>query len=256
MFAGRRCGRDRAKIFQLPPFTTHSGGRRLLLARPPDYAITAIDQNLTVIGSIADQISWRFWRVFNIGVGFSNMTSFAFGRRVAAVLLAGAGLAGTAQAATQGNLGASSTGTVVINASVPAQVRISGLSDVNFTAVNPNNDAANAQNVCVWSNNANKRYNITASGSGTGSAFALTSTGLAEIPYSVEWDDVSGATSGAGLTSGTALGNQTSAANNPSCTGLANESASLIVKVAATNLQAMQAETTYTGTLTLTVAPE
>lgn len=184
------------------------------------------------------------------------MTSFVFGRRLAAVLLAGAGLAGTAQAATQGNLGATSTGTVVINASVPAQVRISGLEDVNFTAVDPTNDVAAAQNVCVWSNNANKRYRITASGSGASSAFTLGSGALPAIPYSVQWDDVSGATSGDALATGTALGSQTSVATNPSCTGLSNESASLIVRMAAADLQAMQAQTSYTGTLTLTVAPE
>ncbi|MFX5005275.1 hypothetical protein ABTC25_18665, partial [Acinetobacter baumannii] len=85
-----------------------------------------------------------------------------------------------------------------------------------------------AQNVCVWSNNANRRYNNTASGSGSSGAFTIGSTGLPAIPYSVQWDDVSGATTGTTLVSGTALGAQTSAATKSNCSDLPGESASLI----------------------------
>jgi hypothetical protein len=184
------------------------------------------------------------------------MTILSLGRRLSVLLLAGAALGGTAEAATQGNLGGTSTGTVVINASVPQQVRISGLDDVNFINTDPNVDAANAQNVCVWSNNANRRYRVTASGSGTSGAFTIGSTGLAPIPYSVQWDDVSGAIVGNTLATGTALGAQTSAATKSNCSDLPGESASLIVRIASADLQDMQASAAYTGTLTLTVAPE
>ena len=51
----------------------------------------------------------------------------------------------TAQAATQGSLGSTSTGSVSISASVPSRVRISGLSDVALTNVDPSVDASNAQ---------------------------------------------------------------------------------------------------------------
>ena len=78
-----------------------------------------------------------------------------------------------AQAATPGTLGATSTGTVVITASVPARARISGLSDVGFVLQDPNTAASNAQNVCVWSNTSTKGYTVTATGSGATNAFTL-----------------------------------------------------------------------------------
>ena len=75
-------------------------------------------------------------------------------------------LAEPATASTQGSFGATSTGTLTINASVPGRVRISGLSDVTFSNVDPSTNASVAQNVCVWSNTSTRGYNITATGSG------------------------------------------------------------------------------------------
>ena len=184
------------------------------------------------------------------------MKLISLGRRTSVLLLAGVAFSGTANAADQGTLGATSTGKVVITASVPQQVRISGLSDVNFNNQDPTALATNAQDVCVWSNSATRGYNIVASGSGTSNAFTIKSGTLPVIPYTVQWDDVSGAKSGNALTTGVGLYSQTSNATKSDCSGLSGESASLIVEIAATDLQDMQATASYTGTLTLTVAPE
>ena len=162
---------------------------------------------------------------------------------------------GTAQAATQGSLGATSTGSVSISASIPSRVRISGLSDVAFTSVDPSIDASNAQNVCVWSNTSTKGYRVTATGSGAGNAFTLANAALT-VPYTVEWAATSGQSSGSSLTSGTALTSLTSAATNSNCASGPAASASLIVKIGSADLQTMAAATSYTGTLTLLVAPE
>jgi len=86
---------------------------------------------------------------------------------------AGSLVAGPAFAATQGSLGATSTGTVSITASVPNRARITGLTDVSFANQDPSTAASNAEDVCVWSNTATKAYTITATGSGSGSAFTL-----------------------------------------------------------------------------------
>jgi hypothetical protein len=163
--------------------------------------------------------------------------------------------AGIASASTQGTLGATSTGSVSISASVPSRVRISGLTDVAFTNVDPSVDAANAQNVCVWSNTATKGYRVTATGSGTANAFTLVNSGLT-VPYTVEWSASSGQTGGTGLASGTALTGLTSTATNSNCASGPSASASLIVKIGAPSLQTMNASASYTGTLTLLVAPE
>lgn len=159
-----------------------------------------------------------------------------------------------ASAANQGTLGASSTGSVDISATVPGRVQISGLSDVAFGTVDPTVPASSAQDVCVWSNTSGRGYNITATGSGASSAFALTD-GTNTLPYSVEWAASSGQSSGSALTAGTTLGGLSSAATNPSCSAGPASSASLVVKMSTADLQAAVASS-YTGTLTLVVAPQ
>src|SRR5438270_3794027 len=107
-------------------------------------------------------------------------------RQLLAVCAAAMMMDGSAVAATQGTLGATSTGTVAIGASVPNRVQLSGLTDVSLLNQDPATAAVNAQNVCVWSNTSTQGYNVTATGSGTSSAFTL-SNGSVIAPYSVEW---------------------------------------------------------------------
>jgi hypothetical protein len=164
-------------------------------------------------------------------------------------------LATGASAATQGTLGSTSTGSVSINASVPNRIQLTGLTDVSFLNQDPAVAAASTQNVCVWSNTSTKGYFVTATGSGTASAFTL-ANGALTVPYSVEWAGSSGQASGTALAVSTAFHGLTSTATNPTCSAGPTSSASLIVKISTANLQAMQAATTYTGTLTLVVAPE
>lgn len=165
-------------------------------------------------------------------------------------------LASPALAATQGTLGATSTGSVNINASVPGRVRISGLTDVSFASVDPLVTATSAQNVCVWSNTSTRGYRITASGSGAASAFTLANGALPVVPYTVQWAPTSGQTSGTSLVAGTPLTALTSTATNSDCSAGPSASASLVVSVASSALQSMTAGVTYNGTLTLLVAPE
>lgn len=175
--------------------------------------------------------------------------------RVASAAVVAALLQGPAMAATQGSLGTTSTGSISIGASVPNRVQLTGLTDVNFANQDPASNASNSQNLCVWSNTSTKGYNVTASGSGAANAFTL-ANGALTVPYSVEWAGSSNQSSGSALTSGTALTGLTSTATNATCSSGSTSSASLIVRISSANLQNMQAATTYTGTLTLVVAPE
>ena len=159
-----------------------------------------------------------------------------------------------AGAATDGTLGPTSTGSLSISATVPGRVKITGIEDVTFGTVDPASDASNAQDVCVWSNTPGRVYNITATGSGDSNAFTLTD-GSETLTYGVEWADTSGQTTGTALTSGSALTAQSSTAIQPDCAAGPANSASLIVKMTAAQLQAAIASS-YTGTLTLVVAPE
>ena len=122
-------------------------------------------------------------------------------RRLVAGIIMAALAQGTALGATQGSLGSTSTGSISIGASVPNRIQISGLADVSFTNQDPATPAANAQNVCVWSNTSTKGYNVTATGSGTGSAFTL-ANGAATVSYAVEWAGSSGQSTGTALTTG------------------------------------------------------
>ncbi len=171
----------------------------------------------------------------------------------AGAALAGGLTAGQAFAATDGTIGATSTGSVTITASVPNRALISDLKDVDLTNHDPATAASSPQSVCVWSNTATHAYTLTATGNGSGSAFTL-SNGSATVPYSVEWAGSSGQTSGTALTSGTASASLTSAALDPTCGG--GDSASLIVGISTADLGTMDAGSNYTGALTLLVTPQ
>jgi len=158
-------------------------------------------------------------------------------------------------AATQGSLGATSTGSINISIKTALRAQLSGLTDITLTGVDPSVNLSNAQNVCAWTNSGTG-YTITATGSGAASAFLISPTGGATpntVAYAVQWAGTSGQTSGTALTAGTASSTFTTTATNPTCAG--GTSASLIVNITSTNLQTMIAGTAYTGTLTLLMTP-
>ena len=157
---------------------------------------------------------------------------------------------------SQGTLGSTSTGVVGISATIPQRVQISGLSDFAFGTLDPATAASTPENVCVWSNTTTKGYSITATGSGTASAFTL-SNGTTTLAYGVQWNGTSGQTSGTVLTTNTAATGFTSTATTPTCSSGPLTTASLVVGFTTTQLQAaVGSATAYTGTLTLVVAPQ
>lgn len=131
------------------------------------------------------------------------------------------------------------------------QVRISKLVDANFgTITNFTTDLANSRSLCVYST---KNYQITAYGSGSASAFQL-SSGSRTMPYEVQWSATAGQTVGTALLAGTPLINLATSAKNASCSNNPTTSASLIIILRSSNVQAAAAGN-YTGTLSLLVAP-
>lgn len=161
-----------------------------------------------------------------------------------------------ALAATDGTPGPTSTGTVTINATITPEVAISDLDDFTFTAtmlqtaVNTSADASLSDNVCVWSNNIDGGYFITATGDGASNAFTLTD-GTRTAAYTVEWTGLTGGQ--VALTSGTKSSKFISAATAPDCGG--STSATLEIGLANATIAAMEATTTYSGVLTLLVTP-
>lgn len=140
-------------------------------------------------------------------------------------------------------------------AALAQKVRITNLSDVNFGLIsNLQADARRAQNVCLFSNSTGGRYSVTATGSGTGSAFTLTN-GANSLAYEVEWSDQSGQTSGTSLSPAVASVGRVSAATQQTCNSGPATSASLIVILRSSALTQAR-EGSYSGSLTLVVAAE
>ena len=167
--------------------------------------------------------------------------------------------ASTASAATQGTPGTTSSGSVTINASIAARVSISSLTDLTFAdadlapVLGAGTSAQKTENVCVWSNNSDRSYFITASGSGSANAFTLASGANPAIPYSVAWNQQSSQTTGTALTTATKSSKFISNAASTNCAGGA--SATLLVSILGTDAASMFAGASYTGTLTLLVSP-
>lgn len=160
-------------------------------------------------------------------------------------------------AATQGTPGPTSTGTVTINASITPEVNITSLDDITFSAtlmrgaLATGADVTGGDQFCIWSNNPDGSYFITATGNGAGNAFSLTD-GTRTLPYSVAVTTAA-QPAGANLTTGVKSGRLTSPATVPDCAGATT--ANLLIRITNANIATMEATTTYTGVLTLLVSP-
>ena len=141
-------------------------------------------------------------------------------------------------------------------AEAAATGQINKLSDVAFTALNPLVAATNSQSLCVYSSGTGKGYSITATGSGAGGAFQLSAGSGLLLSYGVQWSSSSGAASGTSMSAGVALTGQTSTATIAGCTLGAATTASLIVAIAPADLQSATTGVSYSGMLTLLLAPQ
>ena len=162
-------------------------------------------------------------------------------------LLLAAALLGTAQAIPAGA------------ASPGDRARISGLSDLGFgTVASFASDVTRTESICIYSKSPPANYyRVTASGSGTGGAFLL-SSGADTLAYDVQWSDTPDQAIGTTLTANQPLTAQQTSAGASSaddCSKGPATTASLIVILRASALAA-SISGNYTGTLTLLVAPE
>jgi len=171
--------------------------------------------------------------------------------RNAALGVAVAAFCGSAYAATQGAVGGNSTGSLDITVTVNDEVRISNLVDINGV-FDGTNDIVGSSPACVYRNGTGL-YQITASGSGAAGAFTITDGVFpTPIPYTVTYDDGSGASA---MATGVTLAGQTGAdPASDTCAGT-GDNGTVGVTIAATDIVAAPAGS-YTGTLTLVVAPE
>ena len=136
------------------------------------------------------------------------------------------------------------------------QVKISKLSNASFGSIsNFTSDVTKTQNVCAYSSATGGRYNVTATGSGSGGAFTLSGSSGSTLAYEVQWEDSSGQTVGTALTAGVALTGQTTGATASGCGSGPSTTASLTILLRTSTITSANA-TSYSGTLTLMLAPE
>ena len=148
---------------------------------------------------------------------------------------------------------------VSLGAASPAaadSARIAGLANINFGSIVNAVDQTSSQSVvvCSYKNNPqNLPYSVTAMGSGTASAFEL-SSGAAILPYDVQWASAAGQTGGTLLQPGSPATGFGGGANGFNCS-TQGANASLTVTIRSVDIAAAPAGT-YTGTLQLLIAPQ
>lgn len=158
-----------------------------------------------------------------------------------------------------GRLGACALLVLASGAAAADQARISALSDVAFgTIASFTSDWVRSQSVCLSAKSPpTNLYRITATGSGAGGSFVLDS-GSEKLSYDVQWADSSGQTAGTQLVPNQPLTAQQSSVGSSDpgdCSKGPATTASLIVILRSSALAAASSGT-YSGSLTLLVAPE
>ncbi|MBL7661362.1 hypothetical protein JNK13_01290 [bacterium] len=173
---------------------------------------------------------------------------------IAKVLVVGALMSTTtALAATDGTVGATSTGTANITLTIPKLIKLVGLADFAFGTYTGTGDFNGNENVVVSTNygTAARTYRIRATGSGASSAFTLTD-GSQTIPYAVYWNDATGTSGRVALTTNINLTAQGGASKPLSSS---SDNANYSVEILEANMQSVDAGA-FSGTLTLVVTPE
>lgn len=163
-------------------------------------------------------------------------------------------------AAEQGSLDSNeSQGNIYLDLRIADIVLISNLEDFDFSNWNltAQDVIEQSDDVCVYSNKLmNRKYAITASGTGTGSAFTVTNEAGEEIPYQVYWNDSAGIDNGRSeLISNKILNNQKDASiDSLDCGG--DDNARISIAFSRDNIEAAIIGGTYNGTLYIAISPE
>lgn len=160
-------------------------------------------------------------------------------------------------AATQGTLGATSSGTVGVSITLSSLVQITGLTDITLGTVSTFPATGNTT-ACVYSNVASPlgAYFVTATSANASAGAFRVSDGAGTpkfITYSAFWNNAAAAAQTTTLTSGTKTAQQTGgSAVSLTCGGTPN--ANFNLSFSAAQVQGAAAAT-YTDTVTLLITP-
>ncbi len=195
---------------------------------------------------------------------FFRANSSSVARQLLCMLVASVLLGRPLSAATQGDPGVSSTGSVDITLTANLTARISGLTDFLLGTWSGAGDLAANQNICIGRNGVGLfgtgLYRIRADGNGDGTdvnAFTL-SNGADLVYYDVYFNDQANLTGRQQLTGGLTLTGQTGSGFSVIINwlfGCVNRNANVSVVVPEANL-AGRPGGNYAGTLTLVLIPD
>lgn len=173
-----------------------------------------------------------------------------------ALLALGALIPGLSEAATDGSLGPSSTGSKGISIAIPAVIRVSGMSDFIFSNYSGSGSVEISDSIVIGGNfsSGGGTYRVTILGSGRQNSFTVERTTVPrqELQYSVFYSPTASSSGTIQVSKGVPLTNQNGAHNNLSST---TPNASLTVRFNESVLQQAPAGS-YTGTLSVVVEPE
>jgi len=164
-------------------------------------------------------------------------------------------------AAEQGTLGETSEGSSDIEVEIQNMIQITDIDDITVE-YGPTGSAGNGfpngistgDDVCIYTNQVDTTYLVTATGDGAGGAFTIESAAEDTIAYEVFWGDSDDPSAAAvALTSGVENATQfTNATNTFPCV---TNNASFRIAMTHSNLMNVPAGV-YEGTLTINVVPD
>lgn len=171
---------------------------------------------------------------------------------VTSVAFAATLFAGNAMAATDGGLGANSTGTSDVTLQIADRVQITDVHDIALGAYGGTGTMTGTADFCVYrSGGDNYQLTVTTDNG----AYAVTSATSGDtIPFAAKVDDsLTASTSGEALSYNTATSTALVGSNSLTCGGTDN--AQLYVSFAEADLQAASTANDYQATVTLYVEP-
>jgi hypothetical protein len=204
---------------------------------------------------------WRFLVFMKspwfISLWEKKMNNFKKLLIVGGLLATTALVSGKVIAATDGTLGATSTGTSVISVTIAAVYQITGLADYAFGTYGGVGAQTINDDVCVYTNDAAAAYNTTMVDNSemTAGAFQVeTAANTAQIAYTVDFNDVAGVVGTQAVAYNTPLASTGANTTDPTCTAHTADNANIRVNFTQAALQAAPAGA-YSATLSTTVGP-
>ncbi|HKI75446.1 MAG TPA: hypothetical protein VJ998_12405 [Pseudomonadales bacterium] len=171
---------------------------------------------------------------------------------VTSIAFAATLFAGNAMAATDGGLGANSTGTSDVTLSIADRVQVTDVHDIALGAYGGTGNMTGTSDFCVYrSGGDNYKLTVTTDNG----AYAVTSISTGDsIPFTAQVDDsLTAATTGEALSYNTATSTALVGSSSLTCGGVDN--AQLYVSFAESDLQAASTASDYQATVTLYVEP-